>query len=120
MLCAGSGDSIAMGPQLPRHPSAPLQPAGPMGNPMGTTGEQADSIAFQPAGLTDPHNSVGSGALMGQLATSSQAASPASLPTVLPAPASEDVKASKLAKINVVYNKHIHKCWPLTSSGHLL
>ena len=110
MLLAGGGDSIAMGPQLPRHPSAPLQPAGPMGNPMGTMGEQADSNAFQPVGLTDPHNSVGSGALMGQLATTSQAASPASSLTVLPAPAPEDVKASKHARVNVCLQQTCSTC----------
>lgn len=102
LLHIGGGESIAVGPQLPRHPSAPLQPAGPMGNPMGNAmGEQADSTTFQPAGLTDPHNSVGSGALIGQLPTvstapsqaTSQAASPASSPAVLPA-SSEDVQAS--------------------------
>lgn len=108
MLHAGGAESVAMGPQLPRHPSAPLQPAGPMGNPMGNAmGEQADSTTFQPAGLTDPHNSVGSGALIGQLPTASQApsqaASPASSPAVLPA--SEGVKASR--RIATVKQTHV-------------
>ena len=101
MLLAGGGDGVAVGPELPRRPSAPLQLTGSMGNPLGTMGEQGDSNAFQPTGLTDPHNSVGSGALIGQLATASQAASPASSPTVLPAPTEEDVKASKRTQVNV-------------------
>ena len=70
----------------------------PTGNPMG---EPSDSKAFQVEGLTEPHNSVGAGALVGQLPTASQAASPASSPTVLPAPGSEDVKASKVVCLHV-------------------
>ena len=70
----------AAGPQLPRNPSASLQP--------GPLGEQADSAAFQGEGLTDPQNSVGAGALINQLPAASQTAVS---PTVLPAPMQEDV-----------------------------
>ena len=61
----------------------------------GSMGEQADSQAFQAEGLTDPQNSVGAGALIGQLSTVSQATSQASPPAVLPASASEDVKVQQ-------------------------
>lgn len=79
-----------MGSQLPREPSIALQPGGPMGIPMG---EQADSAGLQVEGLTDPHNSVGAGALISQLPAAAQTAAQTS-PTVLPAAAQEDVKAS--------------------------
>ena len=75
-----------MGSQLPRESSIALQPGGPMG-------EQADSAALQVEGLTDPHNSVGPGALISQLPAASQTAAETS-PTVLPTAAQEDVKAS--------------------------
>lgn len=57
-------------------------------------GDPADSQAFQAEGLTDPQNSVGAGALIKQLSTISQATSQPSPPAVLPAAASEGVKAS--------------------------
>lgn len=106
MLAVGGDNTAAMGnPQLPGDPSVPGGSVGnPPGPPMGNTmGEQADSQAFQAEGLTDPHNSVGAGALIGQLSAASQAASQASLPATAP----EDVQASNCTCF--ILKMHIHK-----------
>lgn len=105
MLAVGRSGSPAMGnPQLSGHPSAPLQPGGPAGNPFGapmggSMGDPANSQAFQAGGLTDPQNSVGAGALIGQLSTVSQATSQPSPPAVLPAAAAEGVQASNYTQV---------------------
>ena len=77
----GSGSGQIRTGQLP---SAPLQPGSNLGEP-------AESAAFQPEGLTDPHNSLGAGALINQLSEAGQAAAS---PTVLPQRPQEDIKAS--------------------------
>lgn len=81
---AGGAEGQTVGSQFPRDPASSLQG--------GQLGEPAESAAFQGAGLTDPQNSVGAGALINQLPAA--AAPIAGSPAVLPAASQEDIKAS--------------------------